>query len=102
MRAVIQRVTRASVTIEGRVNGIINEGLLVLIGIEDADSEEDIEWLSGKIVNLRIFNDSNGVMNVSIKEMNGDILLISQFTLHGKRISYISESVRRLGATGRG
>jgi len=97
MRAVIQRVSKASVTIEGRINGIINEGLLVLIGIEDADSEEDVEWLSGKIVNLRIFNDSNGVMNVSIKEMNGDILLISQFTLHastkkGNRPSYIKAS----------
>jgi D-tyrosyl-tRNA(Tyr) deacylase len=94
MRAVIQRVTRASVIIEGKVHAAIEDGLLVLLGIEDADTEEDIEWLSAKIVNLRIFNDAGGVMNISIKEMNGDILLISQFTLHastkkGNRPSYI-------------
>jgi D-tyrosyl-tRNA(Tyr) deacylase len=97
MRAVIQRVTRASVTIEGRIKGQIGNGLLVLIGIEDADGEEDIEWLSNKIVNLRIFNDENGVMNISVKEIEGDILLISQFTLHamtkkGNRPSYINAS----------
>jgi D-aminoacyl-tRNA deacylase len=97
MRAVIQRVTRASVTIEGKVHASIEDGLLVLLGIEDADTEEDIEWLSGKITNLRIFDDNNGVMNISIKEMNGDILLISQFTLHastkkGNRPSYIRAS----------
>jgi len=97
MRAVIQRVTKASVTIEGRINGQIENGLLVLIGIEDADNDEDIEWLSGKIVNLRIFNDENGVMNISIKDVAGNILLISQFTLHGStkkgnRPSYIKAS----------
>ena len=97
MRAVIQRVTRASVTIEGKVHVSIEEGLLVLLGIEDADTREDIEWLSGKIVNLRIFNDNDGVMNISIKEMRADILLISQFTLHasskkGNRPSYIKAS----------
>jgi D-aminoacyl-tRNA deacylase len=97
MRAVIQRVTKASVTIKGRINGQIENGLLVLIGIEDADIDEDIEWLSGKIVNLRIFNDENGVMNISIKDVAGNILLISQFTLHastkkGNRPSYLKAS----------
>jgi D-tyrosyl-tRNA(Tyr) deacylase len=97
MRAVIQRVTKASVTIEGRINGQIGNGLLVFIGIEDADGEEDIEWLSNKIANLRIFNDDNGVMNISVKEIEGDVLLISQFTLHamtkkGNRPSYINAS----------
>ena len=97
MRAVIQRVTRAGVFIEGNVHSHINEGLLVLLGIEDADTREDIEWLSGKIVNLRIFNDENGVMNVSVKEKKGEILLVSQFTLHastkkGNRPSYIRAS----------
>ena len=97
MRAVIQRVTRANVTIEGKIHASIDEGLLVLLGIEDADTGEDLEWLSGKIVNLRIFNDNDGVMNISIKEMGGDILLISQFTLHastkkGNRPSYIKAS----------
>ena len=94
MRAVIQRVSKASVTINGKIHAKINDGLLVLLGIEDADTKEDGEWLSGKIVNLRIFNDENGVMNVSIKEIDGEILLISQFTLHastkkGNRPSYI-------------
>ena len=97
MRAVIQRVTRASVTIDGRIHGQINNGLLVLAGIEDADSPDDIEWLSSKIVNLRIFNDENGVMNISLKDVDGDILLISQFTLHastkkGNRPSYSKAS----------
>jgi D-aminoacyl-tRNA deacylase len=97
MRAVIQRVTRASVTIEGKIHASIEGGLLVLLGIEDADTGEDIEWLSGKIVNLRVFNDNDGVMNISIKENGGDILLISQFTLHastkkGNRPSYIKAS----------
>lgn len=97
MKAVIQRVTKASVTIEEKVHASIEEGLLVLLGIEDADTTEDIEWLSGKIINLRIFNDNNGVMNVSIKETRGNILLISQFTLHastkkGNRPSYIKAS----------
>ena len=97
MRAVIQRVTRASVTIEQKVYASIEKGLLVLLGIEDADTGEDLEWLSGKIVNLRIFDDANGVMNESIKEKDADILLVSQFTLHastkkGNRPSYIRAS----------
>lgn len=97
MRAVIQRVTKASVTIEGKINGQIENGLLVLMGIEDADTDEDIEWLSSKIVNLRIFNDEKGVMNISVKDVAGNILLISQFTLHastkkGNRPSYIKAS----------
>ena len=97
MRAVIQRVSKASVTINGSVHSQINEGLLVLLGIEDADTMEDIEWLSSKIINLRIFNDDNGVMNVSVNEKDGEILLISQFTLHastrkGNRPSYIKAS----------
>lgn len=97
MRAVIQRVTKASVTVEEKITGAIQNGLLVLLGIEDADSDEDIEWLSGKIVNLRIFDDANGVMNISVKDTNGDILLVSQFTLHastkkGNRPSYIRAS----------
>jgi len=97
MRAVIQRVSHASVTIEGIVRSTIGAGLLVLIGIEDADTPEDIEWLCGKIVNLRIFNDDAGVMNVSVKDIGGEILLVSQFTLHastkkGNRPSYIRAS----------
>jgi D-aminoacyl-tRNA deacylase len=97
MRAVIQRVTRANVTIEGKVHGQIDNGVLVLIGIEDADTQDDIEWLSNKIVNLRIFNDENAVMNTSVKDVKGNILLISQFTLHGStkkgnRPSYIRAS----------
>jgi D-tyrosyl-tRNA(Tyr) deacylase len=97
MRAVIQRVTEASVTINGVVHGRIGLGLLVLLGIEDADTQEDIEWLSAKTCNLRIFNDVDGVMNVSVKDLNGDILLVSQFTLHastkkGNRPSYIKAS----------
>jgi len=97
MRAVIQRVTKASVTIDGIQKSAIRDGLLVLIGVEDADSMDDVQWLSAKIVNLRIFNDENGVMNRSVKDMNGEILLISQFTLHastkkGNRPSYIKAS----------
>ncbi|HET9825703.1 MAG TPA: D-aminoacyl-tRNA deacylase [Chitinophagaceae bacterium] len=97
MRAVIQRVARASVSIEGKINGQIGNGLVVLIGIEDSDTTQDIEWLSSKIVNLRIFNDQNGVMNISVKGVDGNILLISQFTLHGStkkgnRPSYIKAS----------
>ena len=97
MRAVIQRVSRASVTIQGIVKSSIAGGLLVLVGIEDADSQEDLEWLSAKIVNLRIFNDDAGVMNVAVKESGGDILVVSQFTLHastkkGNRPSYIRAS----------
>jgi D-tyrosyl-tRNA(Tyr) deacylase len=94
MRAVIQRVTRASVTIEGLVKAQIGEGLLIFLGIEDADNHEDIEWLTKKIANLRIFDDQDGVMNKSVLDNNGDILIISQFTLHamtkkGNRPSYI-------------
>lgn len=97
MRAVIQRVSKASVTVEGNITGKIKTGLLVLLGIEDADGDEDIQWLSGKIVNLRIFNDENGVMNKSVQEVDGAILLVSQFTLHastkkGNRPSYIRAS----------
>lgn len=97
MRAVIQRVSKASVTVDGKVTGKINKGLLVFIGIEDADTNEDITWLSNKIVNLRIFNDENGVMNRSVKDEDGTILLVSQFTLHastkkGNRPSYIKAS----------
>jgi len=97
MRAVIQRVSKASVTIDNKIYSQIENGLLVLVGIEDADTADDIEWLSGKIVNLRIFNDDNGVMNVSVKDINGDILAVSQFTLHastkkGNRPSYIKAS----------
>jgi D-tyrosyl-tRNA(Tyr) deacylase len=97
MRAVIQRVSEASVTVDENITGIIKNGLLVFLGIEDADTSEDIEWLSSKIVNLRIFNDEYGVMNISLKDNNGDILLVSQFTLHaltkkGNRPSYIRAS----------
>jgi len=97
MRAVIQRVSQASVTINHNIRASIGKGLLVLAGIEDADGPEDLEWLSWKIVNLRIFNDENGVMNVSVKDDGGDILLVSQFTLHasnkkGNRPSYIRAS----------
>lgn len=97
MRAVIQRVSRASVTIEEIVRSTIGNGLLVLLGIEDADTIEDIEWLCGKIVNLRVFNDADGVMNLSVKDTGGEILLVSQFTLHastkkGNRPSYIRAS----------
>lgn len=97
MRAVIQRVGQASVTIQDNVRSCISKGLLVLAGIEDADGPEDIAWLSAKIVNLRIFNDEKGVMNLSVKEIEGEILLVSQFTLHaatkkGNRPSYIKAS----------
>lgn len=97
MRAVIQRVTQASVTVDGKITGEIGPGLLVLVGIEDADGQEDITWLSNKITNLRIFGDEAGVMNLSVKETGGDILLVSQFTLHastkkGNRPSYIRAS----------
>ncbi|HWR32350.1 MAG TPA: D-aminoacyl-tRNA deacylase [Chitinophagaceae bacterium] len=97
MRAVIQRVSKASVTIDDEIHSQIGKGLVVFIGIEDADTFEDINWLSGKIVNLRIFDDENGVMNLSVKESRRSILLISQFTLHastkkGNRPSYIKAS----------
>lgn len=94
MRAVIQRVSKASVTVENEVTGKIGRGLLVLVGIEDADEHADMEWLSAKIVNMRIFNDEAGIMNISLLETGGEILLVSQFTLHastkkGNRPSYI-------------
>lgn len=94
MIALIQRVTQASVTIEGKTTASIGKGLLVLVGIEEADHSEDIEWLSAKVINLRIFNDGDGVMNVSVKDVQGEILAVSQFTLHastkkGNRPSYI-------------
>jgi D-tyrosyl-tRNA(Tyr) deacylase len=97
MKAVIQRVSRANVQIDKKTRGEIGTGLLVLLGIEDGDTVEDIQWLSNKIVNLRIFNDENAVMNKSVLDVNGDILLISQFTLHastkkGNRPSYIKAS----------
>jgi D-aminoacyl-tRNA deacylase len=93
MRAVVQRVAQASVAINGSIKGAIGNGLLVLLAIEEADGPEDIEWLSGKIVRLRVFNDENGVMNRSVREIQGEILLISQFTLFastkkGNRPSY--------------
>jgi D-tyrosyl-tRNA(Tyr) deacylase len=92
--AVVQRVSEASVTINNQVKSKIGEGLLVLIGIEDADSQEDIDWITNKISNLRIFNDEEGVMNRSLLDIGGEILLVSQFTLHastkkGNRPSYI-------------
>ncbi len=97
MIAVIQRVSEASVTIDAKVKSKIEKGLLVLLGIEDADNNEDIEWLAGKIINLRIFDDAEGVMNVSVKDDGGDIIVVSQFTLHastkkGNRPSYIKAS----------
>jgi D-tyrosyl-tRNA(Tyr) deacylase len=93
MRAVIQRVSSASVTVAGRVTGLIQTGLLVLLAVEEADSAEDIEWLCGKIVRLRIFNDDNGLMNRAVQDLRGDILVVSQFTLFastkkGNRPSY--------------
>ncbi len=94
MRAVIQRVSEAKVTIDGSIKDSIGKGLLILLGIEHDDTETHIEWLSAKIVNMRIFSDENGLMNLSIKEVEGEILLISQFTLHastkkGNRPSFI-------------
>ena len=97
MRAIIQRVTEASVTVDKNITGKIQHGLVILLGIEDADTDGDIEKLSSKIINLRIFNDTNGIMNLSIKDVDGDILLVSQFTLFadtkkGNRPSYIRAS----------
>jgi len=95
MRVVIQRVSRASVTIDGSVKSHINKGLLVLLGIEEADGQEDIQWLSNKITQLRVFNDDNDVMNLSVNDVGGEMLVVSQFTLHaktkkGNRPSYIT------------
>lgn len=97
MRAVIQRVSHASVKVGGQTSGAISKGLLVLLGVEDADAHEDISWLTGKIINLRIFDDEQGVMNLSVKDVDGDLLVVSQFTLHastkkGNRPSYIKAS----------
>jgi len=97
MRVVLQRVSKASVNINGALTSSINKGLLIFLGIEDADTIDDIEWLSNKIINLRIFDDENKVPNISVKEIDGDILLVSQFTLHaatkkGNRPSYIKAS----------
>ena len=94
MRVVIQKVTQASVSIENQTVASIGRGLLVLVGIEDDDTNEDIAWLSAKIVNLRVFDDENGVMNLSVKDVGGEVLIVSQFTLHastkkGNRPSYI-------------
>lgn len=94
MRVVIQRVSKASVEIEGRVSGAIQQGLLILLGIEHEDNLEDVEWLCGKILRLRVFSDDEGVMNLSVTDVSGDVLVVSQFTLHastrkGNRPSYI-------------
>jgi D-tyrosyl-tRNA(Tyr) deacylase len=94
MKAVIQRVSQSSVTIDNKIVAKINNGLLVLLGIVDDDNHEDIDWLTSKILNLRIFGDENNVMNLSVKDCNGDIIIVSQFTLHastkkGNRPSYI-------------
>jgi len=93
MRAVIQRVKRAQVAIEGKIESSVEAGLLVFVGIEDSDSREDAEWLAGKIVRLRVFDDESGIMNRSVRDSGGDILVVSQFTLHanvrkGNRPSY--------------
>jgi D-tyrosyl-tRNA(Tyr) deacylase len=94
MRAVIQRVTKASVSIKNSIKASVGKGSLVLVGIEETDNETDLEWLCSKIVQLRIFDDNNGVMNLSVKDINGEIMAVSQFTLHaktkkGNRPSYI-------------
>jgi D-tyrosyl-tRNA(Tyr) deacylase len=97
MKVVIQRVSQASVTIDSKIVADIQKGLLVLVGIEDADTQEDIDWLVGKITQLRIFGDENDVMNLSVQDVDGDIIVVSQFTLHaftkkGNRPSYIKAS----------
>jgi D-aminoacyl-tRNA deacylase len=97
MRAVIQRVSKASVTVNNVVSGSVSKGLVILLGIEDADTVSDVEWLAAKIVNLRIFDDSDGVMNINLREAQGNILLVSQFTLFastrkGNRPSYMRAS----------
>ncbi|WP_281231729.1 D-aminoacyl-tRNA deacylase [Flavobacterium gelatinilyticum] len=97
MKVVIQRVSEASVTVEGKKVADIQKGLLILVGIEDADTQEDIDWLSGKIIKMRIFGDENDVMNCSVQDIDGDIIVVSQFTLHastkkGNRPSYIKAS----------
>ena len=94
MKAVLQRVSKSSVTIDEKIVASIQKGIVILLGIEESDTNEDIEWLSLKIVNLRIFDDANGVMNLSVKEISGELIVVSQFTLHastkkGNRPSYI-------------
>lgn len=94
MRTVIQRVTKASVTVNGEKISAIDSGFLILVGIENADAQDDIDWLTNKIANLRIFNDEDGIMNKSLVDVNGDVIVVSQFTLHastkkGNRPSYI-------------
>ena len=94
MRVVVQRVSEASVTIQSKINATIKQGLLILLGIENEDSGQDIEWLVKKIAQLRVFDDANGVMNLSLKDIDGDVIIVSQFTLHastkkGNRPSYI-------------
>lgn len=94
MKVVLQRVTSASVVVEGQEVAAIGDGLLILLGIEEADTQEDIDWLAAKIINLRIFNDSDNIMNLSVKDVDGEVLTVSQFTLHastkkGNRPSYI-------------
>lgn len=97
MKVVLQRVSQASVTVDSKIVADIQKGLLVLVGIEDADNQEDIDWLVGKIIKMRIFGDENDVMNCSVQDVNGDIIVVSQFTLHastkkGNRPSYIKAS----------
>lgn len=97
MKVVIQRVSQASVTVDEKITAEIQKGLLILVGIEDADTQEDIDWLAGKIIKMRIFGDENDVMNCSVQDVDGDIIVVSQFTLHastkkGNRPSYIKAS----------
>lgn len=97
MRVLIQRVSNSSVEIDGKIKSSIENGLLIFVGIEDTDQDVDIEWISNKIINLRIFNDQNNIPNISVKDSGGDVLLVSQFTLHaltkkGNRPSYIKAS----------
>ena len=97
MKVVLQRVSQASVTVDSKIVADIQKGLLVLVGIEDADTQEDIDWLAGKIIKMRIFGDENDVMNCSVQDVDGDIIVVSQFTLHaftkkGNRPSYIKAS----------
>lgn len=104
MRVVIQRVLESSVKVDNKIVGQIDHGLLILLGIEEADNQEDIDWLSNKICNLRIFNDENEIMNKSILDIGGDILLVSQFTLHastkkGNRPSYIKAAKQEFANT---
>ena len=97
MKVVLQRVSQASVTVDSKIVADIQKGLLVLVGIEEADTQEDIDWLVGKIIKMRIFGDENDVMNCSVQDVDGDIIVVSQFTLHastkkGNRPSYIKAS----------